>query len=349
MDTNKCVRMIDSPNMILDLIPSLYDWAIEKGDLQKYIKLDDETASKISTLLHLVPEIITSVHSEDAYRLEFPEGLAGVLAEHNGGYLAMLRDPETGRIVSQGTLYPIDVSGVLGSVFSTLSVITNQYYLHQISAQLNLIQTQLNHVLDFLYDDKACRIYAEVMAVMSIYRNYSSIMACNEQRIASIQTIQQAKIFAEQNIQFYYRDMNSLVDKNSPIDRLRDDLLNYTQSINLYGICATTEIVLSQNYDDAYLSHIEKDLRSHVTQHNQSVAKLQGKLEKSLSPAPGLPIFQQKADPKVKDLIKEISSILGDKSPVKGFEDIIKQIRKSMTTKTEYIVEKSGAIYQRKA
>ena len=133
---------------------------------------------------------------------------------------------------------------------------TNQHYLHLISAQLNLIQTQLDHLLDFLYDDKACRIYAEVMAVMSIYRNYSSIMACNEQRIASIQTIQQAKIFAEQNIQFYYRDMNSLVDKNGPI---------------------------------------------------------------------------------------------GDKSPVKGFEDIIKQIRKSMTTKTEYIVEKSGAIYQRKA
>ena len=37
------------------------------------------------------------------------------------------------------------------------------------------------------------------------------------------------------------------------------------------------------------------------------------------------------------------------KFPVKGFEDIIKQIRKSMTTKIEYIVEKSGAIYQRKA
>ena len=96
------------------------------------------------------------------------------------------------------------------------------------------------------------------------------------------------------------------------------------------------------------MTHVENDLRAHVTQHNQSVAKLQGKLEKSMSPAPGLPIFQQKVDPKVKELVKEISSILGDKSPVKGFEDIIRQIRSSMTSKTEYIVEKNGAVYQRK-
>lgn len=345
---NNSTRLVNNPYIILDILPSLYDWAREKGDLQKYIKLDDETASKISSLLHMLPDIISSATNGDAYRLEFPEGIAGVLAAHNDGFLAMLKDPETGKIVSQGTLYPIDGSNLLANVFSTLSVVTNQYYLHQISTQLNMIQTQLDHVLDFLYDDKACRIYAEAMAVMGIYRNYSSIMSCNEQRIASIQSIQQAKIFAEQNIQFYYRDMNNLVNKNGPIDKLRDDLHNYTQSINLYGICATTEIVLSQNYDETYLTHVENDLRAHVTQHNQSVAKLQGKLEKSMSPAPGLPIFQQKVDPKVKELVKEISSILGDKSPVKGFEDIIRQIRSSMTSKTEYIVEKNGAVYQRK-
>ena len=349
MDTSNSIRMIDSPNLILDLIPSLYDWAKERGDLQKYFKLDDETASRVGTLLHSLPDIASCLQqNEGACRIELPVGLAGVLTEHIDSLPVVLRDPDTGHI-SKGGLITIELSGGLSYLFSTLSLVTNQHYLHQISAQLNLIQTQLNHVLDFLYDDKACRIYAEVTAVMSIYRNYSSIMACNEQRIASIQTIQQAKIFAEQNIQFYYRDMNNLVDKNGPIDRLRDDLHNYTQSINLYGICATTEIVLSQNYDDSYLSHIEKDLSAHVTQHNQSVAKLQGKLEKSLSPAPGLPIFQQKADPKVKELIKEISSILGEKSPVKGFEDIIKQIRRSMTSKTEYIVEKNGSIYQRKA
>ena len=341
-------RLINNPYLILDIIPSLFDWAIEKGDLQKYIKLDDETASKISAMLHSLPEIASSIQKEGAYRIILPEGLASVLTEHIRGLLAISGDPDS-HIASPGTFQSLELSGVLGYLFATLSVATSQYYLHQISAQLSIIQTQLDHVLDFLYDDKACRIYAEVMAVMGIYRNYSSIMSCNEQRIASIQTIQQAKIVAEQNIQFYSRDMNHLVDKNGPIDRLRDDLYNYTQAINLYGICATTEIVLSQNYDESYLTHIEKDLRAHVTQHNQSVAKLQGKLEKSLTPAPGLPLFQQKVDPKVKELVKEISSILGDKSPIKGFEDIIRQIRNSMTSKTEYIVEKNGAIYQRRS
>lgn len=350
MDTNdKVNRLIQNPFLIIDEIPSLYTWAKEKTDIQKYIKLDDETSAKFFNLIQILPEILSGKTNGDAYRLEFPEGVAGVLASQNDGYLAMLKDPKTGQIVSQGTLYPIETSSILNSLFSTLSIITNQYYLHQISTQLNIIKSQLNHVLDFLYDDKACKLYAETMAVMGIYRNYSSIMSCTEQRIASIQTIQHAKIFAEQNIQFYFRDMNNLVDKNGPVEKLRDDLHNYTQSINLYGICATTEIVLAQNYDESYLTHIEKDLRAHVTQHNQSVAKLQGKLEKSLSPAPGLPIFQQRQDPKAKELVDEISAFLGDKSPVKGFEDIIRQIRSSLTSKTEYIIEKNGSVYQRKA
>ena len=42
MSSNNNNRLIDNAYIILDILPSLYDWAIEKGDLQKYVKLDDD-------------------------------------------------------------------------------------------------------------------------------------------------------------------------------------------------------------------------------------------------------------------------------------------------------------------
>lgn len=346
MGTNDVkTRLIDSPSVTLDAIPDLFDFSKDG----RYIKLDASSAAKISGLLQIIPGTIAGKALSGAYHVEFPKGASGVLAAHNGGFLPQLRNPETGQIVAQGTLHPLETAGAMYSLFSTLSVITNQYYLHQISSQLNFIQGQLDRVIEFQYDDKACEIYAEVVAVMGIYHNYASIMSCTEQRIASLQTIQRAKIMAERNIQFYFRDMDKLVSKSGSIDRIRDDLNNYTQCINLYGICATTEIVLSQNYDESYLSFVENDLRAHVTQHNQSVARLQGKLDKKKT-VPGIvPPLTAKQDQNAIKLIEEISSILGEESPVKGFEDIISKIRASLTTKTEYIIEKDGTVYQKKA
>ena len=336
-------RLINTPSLILDELYAQIDCSRD----MKYIKLDDNVAAKIISVLYSLPELYSKESKSGVYRVEFPEGINGVLTNHNGGYLPTLRDPETGRIVSQGTLYPVEISGLYDQLFSALSILTSQYYLHQINAQLQNIQSQLDHVLDFLYSDKASEIYAEITAVMGIYRNYASIMSCTEQRIACLQTIQQAKIFAERNIQFYRQDMNRLVDKGGKVENIRNDLHYYTQSINLYGICATTEIVLSQNYEESYLKFIENDLRTHVTQHNQSVSRLQGKLDKMINVPGPIPIITAKQDPGVKELINEISSILGDKSPVKGFEDIINQIRTSMTSKSEYIIDKNGAVYQR--
>jgi len=207
-------------------------------------------------------------------------------------------------------------------------------------------------VLDFLYNDKECEIYSETMAVLGISRNYTSIMACAEQRTASIQTIQHAKIVAERNIQFYYRDMNKLAKDSKAVAKLREDLQYYNQVINLYGLCSTLEIVLSQNYDKAYLNYIEEDLKSHVEKHIGSVnylkAILDGKLEDMQKAGPSFPfVAPPKPDPNFQKLIVDVSAILGDDSPINGLGNTIKQIRKAFTSRTEYVIEPNGAVYRK--
>ena len=327
---------------------------IEKNDDHRrspnYKRLDPPASASFTRLLQLLPSILTGTNEGEIYRLFFPEGIASALIALKSGMFSPVL-PGYPDVMSM--LSSAENIGTVYNVFSTLSVITNQYYLHQINQQLREIQSKLDQVLDFLYDEKECEIYSETTAVIAISRNYSSIMSCPEQRTASLQTVQHAKIVAERNIQFYYRSMNKKAkDAGSAIMKLREDLQYYTQVISLYGLCSTLEIVLSQNYDKGYLDYIEMDLQKHVEDHIASVnylkATLDGKLESKLKPASAFPfVAPPKPDLNAKMLITDVEAILGDDSPITDLGNIIKQIRKTFTSKTEYIIESNGVVYQK--
>ena len=316
------------------------------SDGRRYAKLDDNAASQISSVLQFMTSSAAGNALSGAYRVEFPKGLSGVLVPHNGGSLAIMRDPVTKEFLAQGTLFSLSELGAMYSVFSALSMATGQYFMRQINENLRELQTKLDQVLDFLYNDKACELYAQAKMVFSIYRNCASIMHCTEQRIAALQTVQQAKIFAERNIQFYYRDMNKLASKRESMDKLINDLNNYTQAVSIYGVCAVMEIVLSQNYDEDFLKYIEDDLKRHVEKHHEEVGQLKGIISTYPKSAAVPLISQPKPDPRQKELLQIIEDLLGKDSPVKGYTEIISQMRADYTNKSEYHITAEGAVYK---
>ncbi len=318
------------------------------SDSNKYTKLDSGSASDISSLLHFLNSQAIGNTLSGAYRVEFPKGFTGVLTPHGDGYLAMLRDPETKSFLAHGTLYSLDDLGLMYNAFSVLSLATGQYFMSQINDNLRGIQTKLDDVLNFLYTDKSCEIYAETKMINSIYINAVSIMHCSEQRIAALQTIQRAKTLAERNIQFYYRDMKKLATKHDALDSLQNDLNNYTQAVSLYGVCAVMEIVLSENFDEDFMKYIESDLKRHVEKHHEEVGQLKGMLinmPKATGPAP---FFQpQKVDTrKQQELLKLIDELLGTNSPVKGYTEVISQMRAEYNNKSEFRITSDGSVYK---
>ena len=176
-----------------------------------------------------------------------------------------------------------------------------------------------------------------------------------EQRVVALQTIQHAKILAERNTQFYIRDISRLANAVVQEYRhIRDDLNSYTQTISLYGVCSVLEIMISQNFDESLLAYIEKDLKSHYDKHNKNISELKGRVDaavqtlKNGKPAIlGIPLG---AAPKVEPIEKlqaEILEILGDQSPVRGFEDTIKKIQGTLSAPAEYRITESGEVYQK--
>lgn len=336
------------------------DEHIDYNSDARFKKIDNRMATHVSGLMQYLPQIEAGKALKGTYRVEFPEGISGVLTQHGNGVLSAIKDPETGKFVGQATFVqnPTSTPIILG-VFTGLSIVTSQYFLAQINNNLEEVQKKLDQVLDFLYSDKDCEIYAELQSVRTIYMNYPTIMKADEQRTASISTVQHAKVVAERNIQFYYRDMNrrimaELEGPGMPLpdlinmlndektknlaNSLMDDLNSYNQAINLYCICSILEIVLSQNFEESYLDFVEDDLSSHFKAHNIIIGKLDGKLAALAS---------KKGVFKLNPVLKDVQDLLGEGSPEKKYKDVIGQIRSSYNSKTEFRILEDGSIYQK--
>lgn len=336
------------------------DEAIDYKTDARFRQIDNRTAAQVSGLLQYLPQAAAGNALKGTFRVEFPQGISGALVQHGNGYLSVMKEPDNGKFVGQATFIPTSESApALLGLFTALSVVTSQYFLAQINQNLEEVQKKLDQVLNFLYSDKECEIYAEMQAVRTIYVNYPAIMNAAEQRTASIATIQHAKIVAERNIQFYYRDMNKRVmaeleDRGMPLPDLMnrlnddktkslaygliDDLNSYNQAINLYSICSILEIVLSQNFEDSYLDFIEEDLTSHFKAHNIIIGKLDGKLTA---------LANKKGAGKLSSVMKDVQDLLGEGSPEKKYKDIIGQIRTSYNSKSEYRILEDGTVYQK--
>lgn len=324
-------------------------------DTRRWRRLNSDSAVELSGMIRALPSAAHALDMSRTYTVYFPKGVSGqLLLKKNGHYQATIVN-EQHKFVDNAELISNRFDAISYSVFQVLSIATQQYYLHEINQQLTDIRRKLDQVLDFLYTDKACELYAEAQAIQFIYSNYASIMQHPEQRAAALQTIQHAKILAERNTQFYIRDISRLWDHVvQEYCHIRDDLNSYTQTLSLYGVCSVLEIMISQNYDESLLVYMEKELKAHYDKHNKNIAELKGRVDAAVKTLKGgkpailgIPIGAAPNPEPIENLQKEISEILGDQSPVRGFDDTIKNIRSMLSTPTEYRITEKGEVYQK--
>ena len=343
--------LIKSDEMIISISEDNPDY----WDTRRWRRLESSDAIELSGMLQAIPAAAHAFDIGRSYTVTFPKGIGELLRKNNGHYQATLVNDQH-KFVANAELVENRLQAVSYSVFQVLSIVTQQYYLHEINQQLTNLCKKLDQVLDFLYTDKACELYAEAQAIQFIYSNYASIMKHPEQRIVALQTIQHAKILAERNTQFYIRDINGLA--NSIVQehrRICDDLNSYTQTISLYGVCSVLEIMISQNYDQPLLSYVESDLKSHYDKHNKNISELKGRVDgavvtlKAGKPAAilGIQISAAPNPAPIENLQKEITEILGDQSPVRDFNDTIKRIQEAISAPAEYRIAQNGDVYQK--
>lgn len=241
------------------------------------IETTPEQKMQVSAFAAQMPSFMAGATMANAYICRFPAGVNGTLvALKKGGFSSMIRG-ESGQFIAHASYIPIGLQSALTSTFSVLSVVTSQYYLKEINSELKMIRQDIDRILEFLYGNKKAELMSEAVFVRYAYENYISIMRHDEQRLATIQSLQATKKLAMTDIEFYIADLDSTVSSlaNLDIKSLYSTASQLKQSLEfsmqLYGMATVLESYFSQNSDESYLKYAADELSRYISKCDKRI------------------------------------------------------------------------------
>lgn len=284
-----------------ELTPS--NVSFDFGDTSRFRKVEfpEQAGLTANSLLQLFPTAVVSNSASKAYILKFPDGIQGTLLHlRKGGYTTTIVD-STSHFSGTASLHPVDPASVaLFNAFSLASFATGQYFLADISSKMSEINRKLDDVMAFLQKSKRTELLSELTFVKYALENYSTMMLNEPQRIATIGSLQSAKVKAIGDIEFYTEQLEDSVNGKVTSDQTQT-ILQYKQGLDLasqvYAVSSILEVYYSQNWNHSYLSYIKDDAKIlYALTQNRTIAALKtysDKLSKEISGRQKNPLVKQ--------------------------------------------------------
>lgn len=334
-------------------IAQVDDNDVDLSNRQKFIKLEPTQGQKmqISALMNQLPALAGVDALSKTMRIRFPEGIQGTLMQlkSNGGYTTTLKSLETGKITGTAWLEYATPQAVCLGAFTAMSVVSGQYFLSQINSSLAQISSGIDKILEFLYGDKRAELLSEVNFIRFAYENYKSVMEHNEQRIATLISLQNAKKVALKDIEFYLSDLSSTItnkksnDISSTVPKMirTKDCLDL--SLQLYTMSNLLEVYYSENYDPNYISFVQSEASVYISKCEKKELNCFGQLQHLLAGAKdGWLSKVSKADyvQQVDGIVAELEA--SNNSPLQtALQSALSEIRKEK----QYYLNQDGEIY----
>lgn len=329
------------------------DGMVDLENPSRFTKMELSSGQKmqISAFLQQTPQVLAAGTLANVYMVTFPEGLPHTLtALKQGGYGSMIR--ANGQIAGSASFYPVATQAAALGAFSAMSAVTGQYFLTQINSELKIVNQKLDEILGFLYGEKKAELMAEISFVKYAHNNFSTIMMHEDQRVATIGSLQAAKKVAMKDIEFYLSDLDATAKRKAKdyddLQDLMDKALRITDSIEmsrqLYVVSSLLELYYSQNYENEYIGYIEADMISFINKCDSRIlsglSTFQGKLTD----------YKAKPLEKTDDRQKRIDKITIEVEPYKDGNDspIRKALESSLEAlhkKAKYYVDSKGSVF----
>lgn len=334
-----------------ELIPS--DTVYDFEDKSRFTKLSLSEAQKMhmSVAYHHFPSMAAAETMAQSYIARFPEGLPHTLtALKQGGFGSMVQGKQG--FVGSASFLPLTGQAIFLGAFTAMSVASGQYFLAKINNQLDVIQHRLGEILDFLYGDKKAELMSEISFTKYAFENYSSIMAHEAQRAATITSLQSAKKVAMNDIEFYIHDLSSTVESQEKdltkvldkTEQIRDSL---HLSLELYAMSSLMEVYYSQNFESSFLQYVQQEVEGYIekceTRMLSSFNLLRGKIL-STNKKPSLPLGKGKDSPALEQRSLELAESLSNGN-TKALRKLFANSLCSVSQPTEYYLTADGSIY----
>ncbi len=331
------------------------DMQYDFEDPSRFQKLSLTSAQKmyVSELLHNTPSAIATGVLSQAYIAKFPEGLPKTLtALKQGGYGSMVR--VEGKFAGSASFYPVQLESAVLGAFTAMSVASGQYFLSQINSQLNVMNTKIDEILQFLYGDKKAELMAEISFAQYAYKNYNSIMPNEFQRIATITNMQEARKIAIKDIEFYLSDLDRATDidlkLSVDINKAINKALQIKQSLEyaeqLFLMSHILEAYYSGNWNEGYIQHLEEDIMSYVDKRISRTIGCFGKLKGTVQVYKGLPLQKFDKETALK-LIDELLEPLQNGEKTKT-QEMLKSVLSEPSKEKMYYIKSDGSVYIKK-
>lgn len=320
-----------------------------------YQKLDLQPSEMmhLSAAMAQMPALMMSNAASNLYYLSFPDGIQHTLMNlHQGGQSSVWMRPD-GKIGGTGSLYSASASAAFLGIFTAMSIATSQYFLTQINNNLKMLNFKIDKILAFLYGDKKAELLSELRFVSYAYKNYSSIMHHEQQRVATLIGLQEARKVAMKDIEFYILDLNNSINSEfrngAELEALVNNCVQIRDSLNLslqlYTMCSVLEVHYALNNDNEYISNIEEDLISYNDKCRDRMLDCFGTLKGRVSNFnPGFPFGgnfdKPKLETKVAELVEEMHNTEASVDRNK-----ISDMLKLTNVQTQYVVDTKGNVY----
>lgn len=330
---------------------------IDLHNSEKYtrIRLNSAQKMRMSGLLSQFSQSVETGLLSQAYCVKFPAGLPHTLtALKQGGAGSMVR--ENGKFAGSASFYSLSAQAVVFSAFTTMSAVTGQYFLTRINSELEIVNDKLDDILSFLYGEKKAELIAEIEFLKYAHDNFGSIMLHDQQCLATIHSLQEARKVAISDIEFYLCDLDAVSQKS-----IRDysDLCNQTNkafqikncielSRQLYVMAGVLELFYAQNYDEDYINYIEQELIECI---NKCDNRIIGSLSRIQGKHTG---YKAKPLEKVENREKYVQSIEEKLEEYKNEKDssiriALKKSLDSLNEKETYYISGEGELYIKNA
>lgn len=327
---------------------------IDLADATKFSKLalTQGQRMQMNALLGEVPSLLASQTLAQTYILQFPDGIQHSLVQlAQGGQSSTWLRPD-GKIGGTASLYSAAPQATCLAAFTAMSIASGQYFLAEINSKMNMMKLSLDKILEFLYGDKKAELMSEISFIRFAYQNYGSIMEYDQQRMATIISLQNSRKVAMKDIEFYLSDLASTVvakdgmDISAAVEKSIQVKECLELSMQLYVMSDVLEVFYSQNHDPSFLNYIEEDAAAYITKCEKRMLSGFSMLQQSLA-AHKDKLLGKKID---KDILeKQVGSIveaLGvcDNSPMR---DLLHTALKMPEQKAAYYLDSSGDVYLR--
>ena len=330
-------------------------------DNPKFKKLELSTGQKmqLSSLVSQLPSIMALDGMAAAsslpklYSVTIPDGLPYTLMVMNNGNLTSVMRDESGLFRSYATMTEyvaprqLAISSVVLGTFAAMSLATGQYFLTQINSELDKIKMDMNTILAFLYGDKRAELMSEISFVKYAYENFNAISRSEQQRIATIAGVQQAKKVAMKDCEFYIYDLESTIEKGGDMVTTVDNALRICDSLKLsLQLCTMGSILetyLSQNFDPDYIRYIENDLSLYIDKCEKAMLSHVTTLAANVTSAKDLPIKKlpkEKLTAAINDILEPLKNH-GESPLKKTLHDGLH----SANNQTAYYISSDGEAY----